>query len=211
MKVSYDVVWREADAELAGRLAIGPHSLLLLTAPEEKRAIERELRYEEIAAAELRPGAEETSHPTVALTSREGREVEIASVVDRWIVRRLLERVLLHRLGGGRGTERIVVALKLRAGCRDAARELLRAGPPFNPANTALALHDAFLLEDEVLFLFESHERLDLVRFSELDLWRAAAAWRELTTGHLHVAEQAYSWAREESEAERVPRPGLGF
>lgn len=208
MKVSYGVVWREGEApDAAGLLGIEPHALVLRPL-EDQSAVEREFAFDEIAAVEIRPPVE---RPTLVLRSQSGREAEIESAVDKWILGDLLERIFVHGLGGAQDSRRILVAMKLRPGCREQALELLRGGPPFDPAGTGLALHEVFLLEDEALFLFATHAGEDLERLVEPDFWRSAAAWRELVSGGVRLAEPVYSWHREDAGAHHVGHLGLGL
>jgi len=210
VKTAYGVVWREQDAEQAGRLEVGPLTLRL-TALDDEHAVVRELAFDAVTAVELRPPGGGTLHTTVVLTSRDGRTVEIESAVERWILGELVESVFVHNLRGGRGGQRILVALELKPGCRDAAQQLLRAGPPFDPSGTALRLHDVFLLEDEALFLFDTDDRDDLERLAEPRFWQAAAAWAELMAGRVRLADHAYSWTRDDTSPKEESHPGLGF
>jgi hypothetical protein len=210
MKVAYGVEWRERDAEEAGRLMLG-HNSIRLTGFDEDGAVRRELAFDEIVAAELRRPETKSRRTTLMLTLRDGSELEIESAADKWIVNDLLEKVFVCILDAGSGRRRTLLAVKLKPGCLDAARELLREGPPFDPAGTTLIVHDVFLLDDEALFMFEIDDRDDLEQFLDLHAWTALAAWRELTTGEVQLAEQAYSWTRNDSVPSSVTRVGLGF
>lgn len=212
MKVSYGVVWRERDrGQAEGHLTIGPHSLLLSAGADD--AIVRELSFEWIAAAELRIPAPTSRHSTLVLKSADGGpEIEIESAVSRQIMSHLLERLFVDRLGDAEGGQRILVALKLKPGRRDAARELLSVGPPFDPKQAGLARHEVFLLDDEVLFLFETYRDADVQQLIEPSFWQATESWRELTTGEARLAEQAYTWTRGNlAPSGRGMHPGLGF
>jgi hypothetical protein len=50
---------------------------------------------------------------------------------------------------------RFVVTARLKPGVIETVREILREGPPFDPAVTSLERHEVFLGEDELIFLFE--------------------------------------------------------
>jgi hypothetical protein len=211
MKVAYGVVWRERGVEeTPGRLAIGPHSITLSDL-EDEHVVKRQLPFDEIAAVELRPSAGETQRPTIVFKVHGGAEIEIESPVDRWIVSDLAESAFVHGVGAGRGRQTILVSMKLRPGCGGAARELLRGGPPFDPSATSLSLHEAFLLEDEVLFLFETDALDELERVAQPDFWLSAAAWRDLVAGEVRLAQPAYSWIRDKPPSRRQWRAGLGF
>jgi hypothetical protein len=51
--------------------------------------------------------------------------------------------------------ERYVVATRLKPGAAPAAVELLSAGPPFDPAETGLSAHAAYINNDSVFLVFE--------------------------------------------------------
>ena len=91
-----------------------------------------------------------------------------------------------------------VVVAPLRPAAREAARELLAQGPPFDPEGTALESHQVFLTDREAVFLFEGPDAKETVQKVTGDpgVWRAAARWRELLAGRPRIAESAYTWAR---------------
>ena len=99
---------------------------------------------------------------------------------------------------GVRGRERLLFTVELKPGSREAALELLRAGPPFDPEETALTAHDAFLLDDQAVFFFETDD-LEALAEQVRGFWESGAAWRELMTGNVRVAEHVYTWTRAES------------
>ena len=51
--------------------------------------------------------------------------------------------------------ERYVVSTRLKPGTAAAAEELLSAGPPFDPAETDLSAHAAYISDDSVFLVFE--------------------------------------------------------
>ena len=122
-----------------------------------------------------------------------------------------MRSVFAHALGGGRLGERVLVALRLKPGCRERARELLLAGPPFEPRATALVLHDAFLLENEVLFLFGIQAVGDLEPLDLPDFARPVEAWGAIMAGNLCVAECVYTWHRPQPALTIPGHLGLGL
>ena len=91
-----------------------------------------------------------------------------------------------------------VVVAPLRPAAREAARELLAQGPPFDPESTALESHQVFLTDREVVFVFEGPDAKETVQKVAGDpgVWRAAARWRELLAGRPRIADNAYIWTR---------------
>ena len=54
--------------------------------------------------------------------------------------------------------ERYVVTTRLKPGAAPAAEQLLSAGPPFDPAETRLSAHAAYLSKDSVFLVFEGED-----------------------------------------------------
>jgi hypothetical protein len=168
----------------------------------------REIPFDELIGVEIRPSQDPSGgRSTLVVKLRGGDSIELESNVDRWIVAHLLERLFAQGLGG---TQRILVAVRLKPGSRERARELLRVGPPFQPDASRLVLHEVYLLEEEALFLFVSDEPTVFQTLAEPDLWAAVGAWRELIAGEIRLAERVYAWSR---DADAVPEAhfGLGY
>jgi hypothetical protein len=191
MRLAYGVVWYTGESAERGRLVIGSDSLRLLD-DGEPDAVLRELRFDDIHALEVRGVAD--GRMTVALHARGDERVEIESNVERWLLSDLFEKAFFHRLIAGRPRDRLLVSIRLRPGAREAALELLRAGPPFALTGTAIAGHDVFIVDDEVLFVFETDEHGDPGE-QATQLADAAMAWRDLVLD-VRVADRVYSWAR---------------
>jgi hypothetical protein len=191
MRLAYGVVWYTGESAERGRLVIGSDSLRLLD-DAEPDAVLRELRFDDIHALEVRGVAD--GRTTVALHARGDERVEIESNVERWLLSDLFEKAFFHLLIAGRPRDRLLVSIRLRPGVREAALELLRAGPPFALTGTAIAGHDVFIVDDEVLFLFETDEHGDPGE-QATQLADAAMAWRDLVLD-IRVADRVYSWAR---------------
>jgi hypothetical protein len=105
------------------------------------------------------------------------------------------DRTVLDETARKRGKDRLLFAVELKPGSREAALALLRAGPPFDPRETALAAHDAFLLDDEAVFFFETDD-LEALAEQAHGFWESGTAWRPLMTGNVRLAEHVYSWTR---------------
>ena len=92
--------------------------------------------------------------------------------------------------------QRIVVTAKLKPGSHDAAAQVLRAGPPYDPADLGLVRHGAYLGTSEVVFLFEGpdveHRLRDLVNDPVASA--AFAAWGPLLDGTPAAAHELFHW-----------------
>jgi hypothetical protein len=91
----------------------------------------------------------------------------------------------------------VIVVLPLREGCESRARELATSGPPFDPQQLPLESHELFLTSNEAIFVFESRSGTTIESLLDtLDIWAAAATWRDLVSGPPRLASPAYSWRR---------------
>jgi hypothetical protein len=107
----------------------------------------------------------------------------------------------------------LAVVLPIKPGARDRARDLLRRGPPFDPHEACLERHQAFVTEDEAVFLFEADAREAVERLADdAALWQAVDGWTELVAGPPRLAEGVYSWVRPHPPDETffAPTPGPG-
>jgi hypothetical protein len=94
--------------------------------------------------------------------------------------------------------ERVVVIARLKAGSRDAAAELLRAGPPYQPEEVGLVHHAVYLGPSEVVFLFEGPDVEQRLRALVNDPSASGfAAWAPLLEGTPVVAHEQFSWSAE--------------
>jgi hypothetical protein len=95
--------------------------------------------------------------------------------------------------------QRIAVIAKLKEGAADGARELLEAGPPFDPDALGFDRHVVYVSEDEVVFIFEGARIGALVRTlaaAGADARKAFSAWEPLIDGLPRLAQEAYFWQR---------------
>ena len=92
--------------------------------------------------------------------------------------------------------ERVAITVRLKEGMEARARELVAAGPPFDPVRAGLAQHGVYVGNDIVVFVFEGE---DVGRqLSELlnDRVNSAAfsAWAPLLAEQPRLAHEAYHW-----------------
>lgn len=94
--------------------------------------------------------------------------------------------------------ERLAVIAKLKPGALEQARELIAAGPPFDPGELGFESHGVYAVGDEVVFLFEGPSADDLVRELVNDRARAASfsVWGPLLDGVPRVAHEVYYWRK---------------
>jgi hypothetical protein len=197
--LSYGVVWREDRLPTAsGKLELLPQAMRF-EGVTQGRPTTHELAYESLTAVRVgrSPAERVDGRPSLVLERRSGLPVTIASIGQSGVVAEIAERLAGLQLGGD-ARRRTAFVVPLADGAFERARELLRGGPPFDPAETALDRHEVFLTSSEVVFVFESRLGLSALEalLAEPELWVSAAAWRELLAGPPRLAEDVYSWSR---------------
>jgi hypothetical protein len=102
--------------------------------------------------------------------------------------------------------ERVAIIARLKEGSEQRAAELVRAGPPFDLADTGVVRHSIFISPSEAVFVFEGHEVEWIV--DELidepfhyELHRALDQWREIVDGQPRVARERFGWQLDGAEA----------
>jgi hypothetical protein len=97
--------------------------------------------------------------------------------------------------------QRIVVTAKLKHDSHDAAAEVLRAGPPYDPGDIGLVRHGVYLGASEVVFVFEGpdveHRLRDLLNDPAASA--AFGVWGPLLEGTPSVAHELFYWESTES------------
>jgi nucleotide-binding universal stress UspA family protein len=102
--------------------------------------------------------------------------------------------------------ERVVITARLKEGSEERARELIAAGPPFDPSQAGLTQHGVYLGTDVAVFVFEGdgvagrlsqlvNDRLNSASFS---------AWAPLLAEQPRLAHEAYHWDPKEDTMNRI-------
>lgn len=196
---SYAVVWREEGGPLyAGKLELGPDVLRVQGSSPEGLVASRTIEYPELVGVRIGRGRDDgiNGRPSVVLDRGTGRPISIAAVSGVGVVHELA--YLLAELAADKreSASRVVVVVPLRRGAAERARELVRAGPPFDPETLGVERHHVFVTEREVVFLFEGADARAALRQLALrpGVMRAAAGWAALLAGSPLVVDEAYSW-----------------
>lgn len=199
MRVTYAVVWREGDKPIAsGRLEIRARRVLFSGSGGDG-VVEREVPLDSLRTVHVGRSPQDRldGRPSLVLERRDGPLIRVAGVAQPGIVAELAQR-LAGVESAREHTSCFLVVLPLKEGALARARELVAAGPPFDPAEAGLLRHHVFLLEHEVVFSFEAardDERLHQL-LGRPDLWAAAESWGELAAGPPSVAEGVFDWER---------------
>ena len=204
MRTSYGVVWREGMRPLArGKLELLPRALRLegMTGSEPTM---REIGYDLLSEIRIGRSAAERidGRPSLVVAPRTGDTLSIASVAQSGVVAEIAERLAALQFGDVR--RRIAIVLPLREEAYDAVRDLLTAGPPFDPEALDLDRHHVFLTTSEAVFIFESRLGADALEplLQEPKLWQSVAAWHDHLAGPPRIAEDIFSWERSDIETD---------
>jgi hypothetical protein len=204
---SYGVSWHgEGEGVSEGRLRLDAKALLLEGHDEAGAPARREIPYGELTGIRVVGGDDPGAGGTTLVLQRASGDVAVRSVAARaGLLQELVAAIAESSLAKQR---RAVVVLPLREGAAGRARALAAAGPPFDPDESALTRHELFVTESEAVFVFEALSAAALESLlGRLDVWAAAAAWRDLVAGSPRLATIAYAWERSGA----VAGPGLGF
>jgi len=210
MHTSYGVVWREGEHPLArGKLELLPRALRL-DGMSGSVPIVREVPYDSLS--EIRIGRSSgdriDGRPSLVVEPQTGDTLSIASVAQAGVLAEIAERLAGLQLGTD-GPRRLAVVLPLHEDHRDAVRELLAAGPPFDPDALGLDRHEVFLTPAEAIFVFES--KLGAAALEPLlqdpTLWQRATEWHEHVAGPPTIAEDVFSWSRNGNQIDSALLP----
>ena len=102
--------------------------------------------------------------------------------------------------------KRIAITARLKDGCETRARELVEAGPPFDPREAGLDHHGVFVGPELVVFVFEGDGVEQTVSRLLNDRLGSAAfsAWGPLLAEPPRMAHEAYHWNLKEDTMERI-------
>jgi hypothetical protein len=91
---------------------------------------------------------------------------------------------------------KVVFVLPLAEGRRDAARDFLAEGPPYDFSKAGIDAHEVFLTDREAVFVFSTPRgpgTLDAILADE-DFWTVVASWERIAAGPPQLAETAFDW-----------------
>lgn len=93
---------------------------------------------------------------------------------------------------------RFVVTARLKRGSVERVREILRQGPPFDPASTSFERHHVYLGRDELLFIFEGPHADEEVGgvLNDFNVLSRASRLARYFKGSPQIAEEVFGWDR---------------
>lgn len=102
--------------------------------------------------------------------------------------------------------ERVAITAQLKEGSEERARELVAAGPPFDPAGAGFAQHGVYVGPDIVVFVFEGEGVAQKLSHLLNDRLYSASfsAWAPLLAGQPRLAHEAYHWDPKEDTMKKI-------
>jgi hypothetical protein len=192
----YAVVWRTgAGPTSSGKLELGADDLVLHGSSED----ELRIPFDELSTVEIGRGAAERINgaKSLVLERHSCERVLVAALGGVGLLGELTD--LLARLRAERAARACVaVVVPIRRGTAEAARRLVKEGPPFDVERLGLERHHVFVSEREVVFLFEGDSAtaaVDALSQSPRVL-NAAVRWRGVVAGRPRLAEERFGWTR---------------
>jgi hypothetical protein len=93
---------------------------------------------------------------------------------------------------------RFALTVRLKPGSVGEVRGILRQGPPFDIESTALERHQVFLVQDELVFVFEGlHADAEVRRsLDDAAVFGGASRLAAHIEGPPRVLEEVFSWER---------------
>jgi hypothetical protein len=190
----YAVVWRTGDGPTSsGKLELGADDLVLHGSSED----ELRIPFDELSSAEIGRGAAEriNGDKSLVLERHSCERVLVAALGGVGLLGDLTD--LLARLRAERATRACVaVVVPIKRGNAEAARRLVREGPPFDLERVGLERHHVFVSEREVVFFFEGESAsaaVDALSRSPRVL-SAAVRWRGILAGRPRLAAEQFGW-----------------
>ena len=101
---------------------------------------------------------------------------------------------------------RIAITVKLKEGSEARARDLVAAGPPFDPSRAGLTQHGVFVGPDFAVFVFEGEDvvqRLSLLLNDRLNS-ASFSRWAPLLAEQPRLAHEAYHWDPKEDTMKKI-------
>jgi nucleotide-binding universal stress UspA family protein len=102
--------------------------------------------------------------------------------------------------------ERVAITAKLREGSEARARELVAAGPPFDPSRAGLNQHGVYVGPDIVVFVFEGEDVAQRLAQLLNDRLNSASfsGWAPLLAEPPRLAHEAYHWDPKEDTMKKI-------
>lgn len=187
----YAVVWSDDGIPQTGRLVIAESAIEIHAAGKALVVPAAAIARAYVARGQ---GDRLRSCPTLVVEQHSGPKIRIGAL-GLGVVSEVLD--LVTALCHAATDERALVILPLRRGAAGEARELIAAGPPFDPAAVGLRRHDVFVTDREAIFILEGPEiEKTLERLlKDPSVWQRASRWRSCLGGRPRTADHAYGWA----------------
>lgn len=136
---------------------------------------------------------------TVVLSLRGGDAIRVAALDGAGALFEIADLAADLAVRRDVAASTVVVRVPIRGGRRERVCELVRDGPPFDPAAVAgLERHHVFVGDHDVVFIFEGRDVKRAIErlLGSPSVWMAAAAWKDCIAGRPTLIDPHYSWER---------------
>jgi nucleotide-binding universal stress UspA family protein len=101
---------------------------------------------------------------------------------------------------------RVAITVKLKEGSEARARDLVAAGPPFDPSRAGLTQHGVFVGHDVAVFVFEGEDVVQKLSLLLNDRLNSASfsPWAPLLAEQPRLAHEAYHWDTKEDTMKKI-------
>lgn len=101
---------------------------------------------------------------------------------------------------------RVAITVKLKEGSEARARDLVAAGPPFDPSRAGLTQHGVFVGHDVAVFVFEGEDVVQKLSLLLNDRLNSASfsPWAPLLAEQPRLAHEAYHWDPKEDTMKKI-------
>ena len=102
--------------------------------------------------------------------------------------------------------ERVAITAQLKEGSEARARELVAAGPPFDPGRAGLAQHGVYVGHNVVVFVFEGEDVAQRLSHLLNDRLNSASfsSWASLLAEQPRLAHEVYHWDPKEDTMKKI-------
>lgn len=100
------------------------------------------------------------------------------------------------KLQGHSNANKLAIVVPIREGQRETVREYLSEGPPFDLAAAGIDRHEAFLTENEVIFVFGASAGLSPLEhiLAEPEFWEVVSSWERVISAQPRAADIMFDW-----------------
>jgi hypothetical protein len=194
---AYAVAWRVGDkSACSGKLEVGRDEIVLkgASAPEGIH-----IPFLDVSSVEIsRVPADRLNGQRSLAVERDSSERVLIAALDGIGILAELNDLLARLRAEPPGRTCVAVVVPIRPGTADAARRIVKEGPPLDIETLKLNRHQIFVGEREVVFTLEGDTAAAVDALSRTRrVLQAAARWHNILSGPPRLAEERFHWPPE--------------